>query len=85
MQLSFIIKLGLHIQKTDISAQKIDNNKLKTFGMIIASFLINDKDEKSCFFEKTFLLVNNRMNITFEILFFILNNGWINFNNLELK
>lgn len=49
---------SLYIRKIEISIQKIDNHRPETFGMVITSFLIDDRDEKSRFLEKTFLLVN---------------------------
>lgn len=42
--------------------------------MVIASFLVKDKEERSCFFEKTFLLANISINIALCIPFFILSN-----------
>lgn len=44
---SFARKLGLYIWKTDIGVQKIDGSRLKIFGMVITSFLVDEKDEKS--------------------------------------
>lgn len=81
MQRGFAKKLGLLIWKTKVGAWKNDCSKLKTFGIVITCFLINDKDEKSCFFEETFLLADISMNITFEMLFLTLNNAEVNFNN----
>lgn len=67
-----------------MSAQKIDGNKLKTYKMIIASFQMDDKDKKSCFLEKTFLLAEISINVVFEMSFFILRNIVVKFNNHEL-
>lgn len=44
------------------------------FGMVIASFLVDDKNRKSHFFEKTFLLADINMNIVFGISFLTLSN-----------
>lgn len=65
-------KLGVHIQKTNVFTQKIDDSKLKTFRIVIASFLMNNKDKKSRFFKESFILVDSSINIAFKILFFIL-------------
>lgn len=81
IQLSFIKKLGLRIRKTNVGAQKIDGNRLKTFNIVIASFLVENKDGRSRLFEGTFLLANINMNVVFDILFLILNNVKINFPN----
>lgn len=48
--------------------------------MIIASFQVDDKDGKSCFFQETFLLADVSMDVAFEILFFILSNVKVNSN-----
>lgn len=46
MQSRFVKKLGLCIQKIDVDAQKIDGSRLETFVMVIAFFLVNDKNKK---------------------------------------
>lgn len=51
IQTSFAEKFGLHINKTNIDAQKIDNNRLKMFRIVIASILVYDTDKKSRFFK----------------------------------
>lgn len=53
--------------------------------MVIAFLLINNKDKKSCFFKKTFLLADINIDVASEILFLILNNIQINFNKWEFK
>lgn len=53
--------------------------------MVIASFLIDNKDGESRFYEKTFLLTYIIIDITFGILFFILSNVQIDFYNRELR
>lgn len=53
--------------------------------MIIGLFQINDKDKKSHFFEKIFLLVDIKMDVALKMLFFTLSNVEVNFNNRELR
>lgn len=53
--------------------------------MVITSYLVDEKDKKSRFFKKTFLLADVSMNVALGILFFTLNNIKIHFNNRELK
>lgn len=77
----FLIKLDFHIRKTNIGGKKINSNKLKIFEKVITFFLQITKSKKYRFLEKTFLLTNISIDIAFEILFFILNNVEINFNN----
>ena len=38
MNPAYVEKLGLHIRKTNIGAQKIDGSALETFEMLIADF-----------------------------------------------
>lgn len=52
--------------------------------MVIASFSVEEKEERSCFFEETFLLVDISMDITLEMLFFILINVEIDFVDWDL-
>ena len=44
MNLDFVKKLGLWILETKVDTQKIDGSKLNTFEMVIASFLVEDKE-----------------------------------------
>lgn len=48
-------------------------------------FIVDDKNQKSWFFKKRFLLVNINIDITFEIFFLILNNIEIDLNNQKLN
>lgn len=85
MEPSFARKLGFRICKTDVNAHKFNSGKFKTFGWIIASLMIDDKDRKSYFFEKTFLLADINMNIALEISFLTLSNVEIYFTHRKLR
>lgn len=69
----------------DISAQKIDNRQLEIFGIVNTSFLVDEKNRKSYFFEETFLLADISIEVVFEILFPNLSNVLIDFNDCELN
>lgn len=71
-------KFGFCIHKTNVGPQKIDGNKLKIFSMIIAFFLLENKDGRSRFFEETFQLVDINT-------FFTLSNVEINFTDWKLR
>ena len=43
MSPAYAKKLGLKTWKTNVGAQKIDGSALKTFGMVIADFQVEDK------------------------------------------
>lgn len=85
MQPSFVSQIGFHIWKTDIGMQKIDNSRLKNFGMVYIFFSVNDKNKKSWFLEETLLLIDISINIALEMLFLTLSNIEINFINQDLK
>lgn len=68
---SFAKKLSLHICKINIGIQKIGNNRLKIYKITIALIQIDNKDGQFNFFEKTFLIANISINVTFGIFFLI--------------
>lgn len=86
MHPAFAKKLGLAIQETDVSAQKIDGTALETCKMVIVAFSMTDKAENVCFFEETFLLANVSMisDVVLEMLFLTLSNTDVNFPDWEL-
>ena len=63
MNSNYAWKLGLKIRKTNIEVQKIDNIILKFFEIMIADFQIEDKIDKSRFFEKVFLVVDTKFEL----------------------
>ena len=79
MNPDFVKKLNLQVYKTKVGAQKINSSKLDTFGMVIASFSMEDKKERSHFFEEIFLLANISIDITLKMAFFTLSNDEIDF------
>ena len=66
---AYIKKLGFRIRKTDVSAQKIDESTLETYGMVIADFQVQDKFEKARFFQETFLMADTSVEIVLRMLF----------------
>ena len=52
----------------------IDSSKLDTLDIVKASFLVKNKDKKSYFFEKTFLLADISIYVTLRMHFFTFNN-----------
>ena len=77
---AFAAKLGLSIRPTGIGAQKIDGSALKTYGMVIAGFSIQDKTGKIRFFEETFLLADTSMEVVLGMPFLALSNADIQFD-----
>ena len=43
MTSAFALKLGFKSRSTNVRAQKIDDSTLQTFGMVLASFQLEDK------------------------------------------
>lgn len=69
MEPSFASKSGLHICKTDICAQKNRWHQARINTMIITFFRVEDKNEKSHSFEKSFLLTNMSIDVAFGEFF----------------
>ena len=72
---AFAAKLGLSTQPTNVGAQKIDGSALKTYGMTIAGFSIQDGLGKIRFFEKTFLLADTSIDVVLGMTFLSLSNA----------
>lgn len=70
MTLAYTAALDFSLQKTDINAQKIYDLVLKIYGIIIASFLGQNKLRNIRFFEETFLLTNTSIKMVLEMLMF---------------
>lgn len=68
-----------------INAQKYDGNRLKIFRIMITSLSIDEKNKKSRFFEKAFLLADISIDIVFEIPLLTLSNVEIDFDNQNIK
>ena len=75
MNSAFAQKLGFHIQKTNVGAQKIDGFALKTFEMIIADLKVKDKAGKFRFFQETFLVADIKFEAVLKMLFFKISNA----------
>ena len=84
MNPTYTKKLSLRVRQTDIGAQKIDRSYLKAFGMVIASFLLQDKLGKVRFFQETFLVADTQIEVVLEMPFLTLGNADIRFAEREL-
>ena len=72
------------MQKTNVSAQKINKFLLKTYGIVIAAFQVYNKLGRFYFFQETFLLVKISLKIVFNMLFLIVSNIEIQFVKKKL-
>ena len=68
-------QLGLQARKTDVGAQKIDGSSLRTFGMVIAGFQVEDKLGRVRFFQELFLLAETSMDVVLGMPFLVLGNA----------
>lgn len=75
----YIVKLDFIIQKTDIGTQKINGLFLVTYGIVLASFLVQNKFRKVWFFEESFLLADTSMKIVPRMFFLTLSNVDVQF------
>lgn len=81
--LAYALKLGFRTCHTDVRAQKIYGSIFEMFRMVLASFQIDNKFEKTLFFNKTFLLAETGMKMVLEMFFLILNNANIQLSKRE--
>ena len=65
----FTSQLGLKIWKTNIRAQKIDNNTLKTYKILVSIFSVSNKNVKKKILKKNFLLANIKPDIMLWMFF----------------
>ena len=77
-------KLGLKVRPTDVGAQKIDGSTLETFGMVLASFQVEDTLGRARFFQETFLLADLSVEVVLGMPFLTLSNADIKFAQKKL-
>ncbi len=76
---AFVLQLDLKTQKTNVRAQKMDSTTLEIYRIIVSIFFVLNKNNRDSFFDKSFLLVNVKLDIILEILFLNISNADINF------
>ena len=84
MTLAYATQLGLKVQKTNISAQKIDRSSPATYCMVIAPFRVLNTLGRSWFFQETFLLANISMKVVLGMLFLTFSNFDVQFAKKKL-
>ncbi len=75
----FAQQLGLKIRKTNVGAQRIDNTTLETYGIVVSTFFVSDKDGRENFFEESFLLADIKPDIVLGMSFLTMGNADVNF------
>ena len=81
---AYTSRLGLRVYRTNIGAQKIDGTTLETFGMVLASFQMEDKLGKIWFFQETFLLADINMEVILGMPFLTFSNADVQFVEKKL-
>ena len=84
MSPAYAKKLGLKIWKTNVGAQKIDGSALKTFGMVIANFQVEDKGGRPRFFQETFLVADTKFEMVLGMPFLKISNADVAFSERTL-
>ncbi len=85
MSQAFAQQLGHKIRKTNDGAQKIDGTTLETYGIVVSTFSVLDKDRRERFFEESFLLANVSPDIVLEIPFLTISNADVDFQARDLQ
>ena len=81
---AYASKLSLRVRHIDVRVQKIDGSTLQAFRMVLANFQVEDKLEKTRFFQETFLLADISAEVVLDILFLTLSNADVQFVEKEL-
>ena len=66
---AYASRLGFQTRNIHVVAQKIDGSTFQTFGMVLASFQVENKLRKTWFFQETFLLADTSVEVMLSILF----------------
>ncbi len=85
MSQAFIQQLGLKIRKTNVGAQKIDGTTLETYGIVVSTFSVLDKDERERFFEESFLLADVKPDIVLGMPFMTMSNADVDLQSRDLQ
>ncbi len=85
MSQAFIHQLDLKIRKTNVRAQKIDGTTLKTYGMIVFTFSVLDKDGRKRFFEESFILADVKPYIMLGMPFLTMSNADVDYQAWNLQ
>ena len=84
IHLIFAKQLGLSIRLTDFGIQKIDNNTLDTYKIVVVVFSVKNKANGVRFFKEIFLVVNISPEVVFGILFLTLSDADVDFLDWKL-
>ena len=80
----FAERLGLVVQTTNVSAQKIDGTTFETYKMVVAAFSVTDQADRVRFFKETFLVANISPDVVLGMPFLTLSGADVDFPKREL-
>ena len=84
MSQAFAHQFGFKTQKSNIKTLKIDGIILETYGMVISTFSMSNKDVRKRFFKKSFAMANVTPDIVLKMPFLIINNVDVDFQTQDL-
>ena len=84
ISLAFTSHLGLKIWKTNFQAHNINSTILKTYGIVVFTFTMLDKDGSKKICEESFLLAEVKPKIVLRILFLTMSNADVDFQAWDL-
>lgn len=82
---TYIAKLVLVTQKTNVGAQKIDGLLSAIYGIVLAGSLVQERLGKIQFFVETCLLANISMGVLLRMFFLTLSNTDVQFVEKKLE
>ncbi len=85
MSQAFVYELDLKIRKTNVKAQKIDSTTLETYGMVVSTIFVSDKDSRERIFGESFLLADVKPDIMLGMSFLTMNNADVDFQAKDLQ
>lgn len=81
---TYATKLGVQVQKTNVGAQNNNASTTETYGMVLASFKVINKQGRAWFFRETFLLTYTSIDMVLRMLFIAFSNANIHFAEEKL-
>ena len=76
--------IRLQARHTNVKAQKIDGFTFQMFGMVLASFQVEDKLGRARFFQETFLFTDISIEVVLGMSFLTLSNADVQFVEKKL-
>ena len=79
MSPAYASKPGFKVRLTNVGAQKVDGSILERFGIVLASFQVEDKLKRAHFLQKTCLVAITSVKVIFRMPFLAFSNADVSF------